>query len=779
MNQSNYPPSPQNIPNELTQASASYKRQAMLAMLGLAIFMILFISLAACFTYIATSSFSSLAAEFNLYNLIVGVVSAVLALFMIKSLFAIRKTQDPDGLEVTAQDEPKLFQFLNTLADEIGAPRPHRVFLTPQVNAAVFYDLSLLNLFFPSKKNLIVGMGLVNSLNLGELKAVLAHEFGHFAQGSMLVGRWVYIAQQIIVHMVATRDWLDKGVSLLGRFDIRVAWIGWILAIVIWSIRSVVDTLFRVIIIAERALSREMEFNADLVAVSVSGSDALVNALHKLQAADQAWQTASDVVHQNLQNKKQIEDVFAAQNEAISVLSGILGDSSFGQSPILPEAESDEAMSERSNFRVFDEDSARPPQMWATHPANRDREDNAKAYYVYVPIDESSAWNVFDDAEKTKKNVNVQFFRVEKDETLECVEPEEAVKNRFSQPWYSPDYKGTYLGRSWERSFASISELETACELKSSATESLKNIYPDSLKSDLELARNLEIERQTLEGLASGDLKPSGGIIRHRGEELKRNEIPEAIDEISTEYKEVAARLKTHDAYCRNAHLQAAKELGNGWEEHLIGLIALSHCTEHLKAHVINELSLLSNTWQVITADGTVGYFEKKRLLTVCEQVKRVMDNVASNMQRLVLTSEMMTNFNIESWQEVSPKFDLPAASKSNWDQWCPAASDHMHNILNVLSIINDMALADLIQSERKIKQHIEDGTPLEQAPQAGSAPEDYPVLLAGEEHVLQRKLDLWNRFQLAHGIMPTLARLSVSVGIVGGTIVFGMLSAF
>jgi hypothetical protein len=101
-----------------------------------------------------------------------------------------------------------------------------------------------------------------------------------------------------------------------------------------------------------------MEFNADLVAVSVSGSDALVNALHKLQAADQAWQTASDVVHQNLQNKKQIEDVFAAQNEAISVLSGILGDSSFGQSPILPEAESDEAMSERSNFRVFDEDSA-------------------------------------------------------------------------------------------------------------------------------------------------------------------------------------------------------------------------------------------------------------------------------------------------------------------------------------------------------------------------------------------------------------------------------------
>ena len=39
---------------------------------------------------------------------------------------------------------------------------------------------------------------------------------------------------------------------------------------------------------AEQALSREMEFQADLVAVSVTGSDALVNALYKLQSADHA-----------------------------------------------------------------------------------------------------------------------------------------------------------------------------------------------------------------------------------------------------------------------------------------------------------------------------------------------------------------------------------------------------------------------------------------------------------------------------------------------------------
>ena len=47
---------------------------------------------------------------------------------------------------------------------------------------------------------------------------------------------------------------------------------------------------------------------------------------------------------------------------------------------------------------------------------------------------------------------------------------------------------------------------------------------------------------------------------------------------------------------------------------------------------------------------------------------------------------------------------------------------------------------------------------------------------MPGQEHVLQRKLDLWNRFQLAHGAGPTLLRLVVALGIVGGTIYSGVL---
>ena len=129
----------------------------------------------------------------------------------------------------------------------------------------------------------------MNVLNLGEMKAVLAHEFGHFAQKSMLVGRWVYIANQIAVAIISRRDALDTFLSGLSRIDIRIAWIGWILSLIVWSIRSLVEIIFKVVVLSQRALSREMEFQADLVAVSVTGSDALIHALHKLQAADAGY----------------------------------------------------------------------------------------------------------------------------------------------------------------------------------------------------------------------------------------------------------------------------------------------------------------------------------------------------------------------------------------------------------------------------------------------------------------------------------------------------------
>src|SRR5439155_1223218 len=103
-------------------------------------------------------------------------------------------------------EHPQLFAFIRQLCRDTAAPFPRNVYVSLEVNAAVFYDTSLLSLILPVRKNLLIGLGLVNMLDLDEFKAVLAHEFGHFSQSSMKVGSYVYTTNRIITDMVYGRD---------------------------------------------------------------------------------------------------------------------------------------------------------------------------------------------------------------------------------------------------------------------------------------------------------------------------------------------------------------------------------------------------------------------------------------------------------------------------------------------------------------------------------------------------------------------------------------------
>jgi Zn-dependent protease with chaperone function len=225
-----YPQGPAGVPRHFARPGPSYRRHAWLAMAGLALFVLAYGALAGWFVWIGLHTIGrATAGDAGFMAVVAGGCAWFLAAFMLKSLFFVRKGSGSDGIEIKRAEQPRLFAFLDRLADEAGAPRPRRVFLSGAVNAAVFYDLSLLNLLFPSRKNLDIGLGLVNVLSLGEFKAVCAHEFGHFAQRSMAVGRWVYTAQQVAAHIVATRGVLDKFLDGLSRLDLRIAWIGFLL----------------------------------------------------------------------------------------------------------------------------------------------------------------------------------------------------------------------------------------------------------------------------------------------------------------------------------------------------------------------------------------------------------------------------------------------------------------------------------------------------------------------------------------------------------------------
>ncbi len=169
----------------------------------------------------------------------------------------------------------------------------------------------------------------------------------------MAVGRWVYVAQRIASHLVHKRDALDNLLRVLSGIDIRVAWIGWGMRIIVWALRSVLDTVFSVVVLAERALSREMEMQADLVAVSLTGSDALIHALHKLGAADAAWDQAIGLSAGRYRRGQAVSDVFALQSRVLERARGVLADDHHGAAPRLPRVVATSTASSSSAWRTL------------------------------------------------------------------------------------------------------------------------------------------------------------------------------------------------------------------------------------------------------------------------------------------------------------------------------------------------------------------------------------------------------------------------------------------
>jgi len=330
----------------------------------------------------------------------------MLFLFLLKGLFK-RQAMDLSELrEIKEHEQPTLFAFIRKLCEDAGAPFPGRIYLSADVNAAVFYPRSLLSLFWPMRKNLIVGLGLVTLLNLSELKAVLAHEFGHFAQSSMRLGRYVYVANQVIADMVYGRDFWDKMINQWCRIDLRLSFPAWGLKLVVWILRKLLSLVFQAINLLNSSLSRQMEFDADLAAVRLTGSDALISALWKSERGSVAYQMAMSDLDSMAMHDTYSDDFYHHQQRSLARLYKLLAkDPELQQShPLLWKRY------EAGQGIHFTDEEDHAGDMWSTHPSNRDREQNAKAVYVPLAADERTAWTLFQRKRATRRQLTLVAY---------------------------------------------------------------------------------------------------------------------------------------------------------------------------------------------------------------------------------------------------------------------------------------------------------------------------------------------------------------------------------
>jgi len=488
---------------------------------------------------------------------------------------------------VTRAQEPKLFAFISRLAAETGAPEPKHVYLSHEVNAAVFYDSSLLSLFWPVKKNLLIGLGLVNALNVTELTAVLAHEFGHFGQGTMRVGSYVYVANRVLGDIIWGRDMWDRLLMAWAASDPRVAWVAWIILAAAGLLRRLLEGLFRGLNFLHASLSRQMEFGADRVAVRVAGSDALCHGLLRASFADRCLgQTFRDLTDAG-DHGHFTDDLFTHQTRAMDFLRTREGRPEWGSPPALP-------IDPRERVQVFSEEDAPPPAMWSSHPSNVERERHAKEHYVRSDFDERSAFALFDDAEAVRHRVTEHLLRLDPKRGDVEQRPAEEVQAFIDAEHEETMHDARYAGGFDRRTLGLLGLEEKLGELQGQpaveATElraELGELFDDDFR---DLARR---RKELLEEDESLRLRlASGNVERHfdfRGRRHDKRDTGALLDRVGRELEGVMVRLGRADVRMLRAYARLALMLGGGHFEALRERYRFQHRVQEL-AHRVGQL---------------------------------------------------------------------------------------------------------------------------------------------------------------------------------------------
>jgi Zn-dependent protease with chaperone function len=303
--------------------------------------------------------------------------------FLIKFLFARSSSDESDSIEVKEKDQPELVAFIHQIAKETNTPVPKKIFLSPEVNACVFYHSSFWSMFFPVRKNLKIGLGLVNAVNVSELKAVIAHEFGHFSQRSMKVGSYVYQVNRIIYDMLYNNKGYVSSLQGFARVSNIFALFAQLTIIIVQGIQWILIQMFSVVNKSHRSLSRQMEFHADHVAAAVSGSNNMISALRRIELADSCYQAAIDVCNSFWNENKVVANIYAGQSTVLQLNAPRWQIELQNGLPLMDQAPQHKTAN-RVNFK----------DQWASHPTLEDRVAQLEKLGLEAPVQSDAAWSL-------------------------------------------------------------------------------------------------------------------------------------------------------------------------------------------------------------------------------------------------------------------------------------------------------------------------------------------------------------------------------------------------
>lgn len=277
---------------------------------------------------------------------------------------------DP-GFPLRLDGYPTLLALLHEVAHKVGTEPVDRVFLVPGATFAVFErGPTFKQLGGKRQRCLIVGVALLDRLRVIELKAILAHEYGHFRGGDTSAG---------VLALAVRRSMYEAAVCLaeanLARWY-NPAW---------WFILGFHAGFVRV----SRGASRLQEMLADREAALAYGSAAMARALRHVVRTGSRFHLMTDALLQEV-----IDECGALRNL-------------YAREPKRPPTKWTLDKAEQDALK-------REPDGWDTHPQIADRIEWMEALSTSppsMPGDEADAWALFGEREGVELEMTRRFRR--------------------------------------------------------------------------------------------------------------------------------------------------------------------------------------------------------------------------------------------------------------------------------------------------------------------------------------------------------------------------------
>lgn len=537
-----YPTTPVNVSPETTAPRAAYKKEVGKVMSSIISFFVVYVimivlSIALSFGCVylgvavmgATGHFIGIVAGLGIIS-----IGIMVFIFLVKFIFSVKKVDESKMITVTEEEQPRLYAFIRQLTTDTQTQFPQKIVLSADVNACVFYNDSFWSMFFPVKKNLQIGLGLVNSLTLSEFKAVMAHEFGHFSQKSMKLGSFVYNVNKVIYNMLYENNDYGKFLSGWGSIHAVISIFVWVTVQLIKGIQKILEGMYSFINKSYMSLSREMEFHADAVAASVSGSNNCISALKKIELSDMCFNMVLQKADLYLQQREVLENVYTKHNVVMRHYATEFNLPMKNNVPVMTDG----------FLKRFQLSKVNIQNQWASHPSMEDRVERLSQLNIEASADEQPAWILFNNSSQLQKELTALLYSHLPANLKETVVSENTFEEKYvkdADTYQLPAaYNGYYDGRQMnEMDFEKVFNRPSALPLNRQTVQECFNDEKAAMPRQLAA---LQSDAGILEAIISKRIDTKS--FDYDGEKYQEEDAPAVLEKIKTAVEKMERQIQ-------------------------------------------------------------------------------------------------------------------------------------------------------------------------------------------------------------------------------------------